>query len=90
MLFMVIEHFKNGDTTAVGERFRQKGRMLPDGVIYRASWMELNGARCFQLMEAPDTQSLQSWTKKWDDLVNFQISEVLTSDEFWSKVSLHN
>ena len=30
MLFMVIEHFKNGDPKPVGERFRQRGRMMPD------------------------------------------------------------
>ncbi len=38
MLFMIIEHFK--DVAATGERFRAKGRMLPEGVTYQASWVE--------------------------------------------------
>jgi hypothetical protein len=29
MLFMVIESFRGGNAQAVGERLRQKGRMLP-------------------------------------------------------------
>src|SRR5271168_3411748 len=54
MLFMVIETFQGGDPNPVGERFRLQGRMLPEGVVYLASWMEASGARCFQIMEAPD------------------------------------
>ena len=56
MLFMVIETFK--DVRAIGERFKQKGRMLPDGVVYHASWVEPSGARCFQIMEAQDAALL--------------------------------
>ena len=41
MLFMVIERFK--DARAIGERFERMGRMLPDGVVYHASWVEPRG-----------------------------------------------
>jgi hypothetical protein len=50
MLFMVIEPFRNGDAKLIGERFRRDGRMLPEGVVYHASWVDPAGARCFQLM----------------------------------------
>lgn len=40
MLFMVIE--KNKDAKAVYKRFREKGRMMPKGVTYIASWTELS------------------------------------------------
>ncbi len=40
MLFMVIERFKDGNARLVGERFRQSGRMLPEGVAYHASWVD--------------------------------------------------
>ena len=82
---MVIEHFKNGDAGPVGERFRQSGRMLPDGVTYHASWMDAAGARCFQVMEAPHSERLQSWIRRWDDLIDFEIVPVQTSSEFWSE-----
>jgi len=86
MLLMVIERFKNGDAGPIGERFRRDGRMLPEGVIYHASWVDPAGARCFQLMEAPDAESLAAWTSRWDDLVEFEVVSVLTSADFWSKI----
>ena len=87
MLFMVIEHFKNRDAGAVGRRFREKGRMLPENVSYRASWVEGNGARCFQLMVAPDVDALRIWSERWEDLVDFEVVPVMTSDEFWSRLA---
>ncbi|MFZ0818661.1 MAG: DUF3303 family protein [Candidatus Acidiferrales bacterium] len=85
MLFMVIERYKHGDAKLVGERFKQKGRMLPEGVVYHASWMTPDGATCYQLMEAPNRESLNEWTSKWDDLVEFEIVPVVTSAEFWKE-----
>lgn len=85
MLFMVIEHFKGGNAAAVGERFKQKGRMLPEGVIYHTSWVDAPAARCFQVMEAPQRQLLNDWVERWRDLVDFEIIPVVTSSEYWSK-----
>lgn len=87
MLFMVIEHFKNQDVEAVRKRFREKGRMLPENVDYRGSWIETNGARCFQIMEAPDAEALRIWSERWGDLVDFEVVPVVTSEEFWSRVA---
>jgi hypothetical protein len=84
MLFMVIERFKQGNSTAIGERFRRSGRMLPDGISYHASCIDSQGTRCFQLMEAPDAESLNSWVARWSDLIDFEIVPVVTSSEFWS------
>lgn len=88
MLFMVIETYPHGDYAAVGERFRRLGRMLPEGVEYVDSWIDLTGTRCFQLMEAPRLELIQEWTKRWADLVDFEIVPVLTSVEFWAKAKL--
>ena len=88
MLFMVIERFKGGDPTPVGERFRRSGRLLPDGVIYQASWVEPSGARCFQIMEAPSTEMVSIWARRWDDLVDFEIVSVLTSADFWANTPM--
>jgi hypothetical protein len=40
MLFMVIEDFKDGDPSPIRERFIRDGRMLPEGVVYHASWVD--------------------------------------------------
>ena len=82
MLFMIVEHFK--DVAAIRERFRAKGRMLPDGVTYHASWIDSPRLRCFQLMEAPHEESLRPWLAAWGDLTEFEVIPVVTSAEFWS------
>jgi hypothetical protein len=81
MLFMVIERFKNRDAALVYERYREKGRMMPDGLSYIDSWVEPDFARCFQLMECDDPQLLRQWTNNWQDLVDFEIVPVVTSKD---------
>jgi hypothetical protein len=79
MLFMVIEHFKPGQATAIYQRFKERGRMAPDGVNYHASWVDLEYKRCFQVMEAESEAELLEWTRNWEDLVAFEIVPVRTS-----------
>jgi len=79
MLFMVIERFRGGDAAAVYRRFRERGRMAPDGVRYVDSWVETGFDRCFQLMECDDPRLLDEWTANWQDLVEFEIVPVVTS-----------
>ena len=81
MLFMVIEHFKNGDAAPVYKRFRERGRMAPEGLNYIDSWIETNLDRCFQLMECDDPALFQEWIAQWQDLVDFEIVEVITSQQ---------
>jgi hypothetical protein len=61
MLYMVIEKFN--DAEAVYRRFREKGRMLPEGLNYLDSWAESNHSRCFQLMECDNVQLFQHWIR---------------------------
>jgi len=84
MLFMVIERFKRGDAGEIGKRFKLRGRMMPDGVTYHASWVDMAGTRCFQVMEALHPELLNAWVRCWEDLVDFEIVPVFTSAEFWA------
>jgi hypothetical protein len=81
MLFMVIERFKNRDAAAVYRRFRQHGRMAPDGLAYLDSWVETSFDRCFQVMECVDPAILQEWAAHWQDLVDFEFVPVHRSKE---------
>ena len=81
MLFMVIERFKNRDAEEVYRRFREHGRMAPDGLSYLESWVETNFDRCFQLMECQDVQLLNQWATHWQDLVDFEFVPVRRSQE---------
>jgi hypothetical protein len=79
MLYIVLERFR--DAPAVYRRFREKGRMLPDGLKYIDSWVELDGVRCFQLMECQDVQLIEEWARRWHDLVDFEIVPVQGSKD---------
>lgn len=90
MLFMVVEHFRAGHPREVGERFQARGRLVPDGspVIYITSWMAIDGARCYQLMESPSREDLDPWIAQWQDLVEFEVHPVLASAHYWAKPRL--
>lgn len=81
MLFMVVERFKNRDPREVYRRFREKGRMMPEGLKYVDSWVEINLDRCFQLMESDDPRLFQEWILQWQDLVEFEIIPVIPAKE---------
>lgn len=90
MLFMVIERFRDRDAKAVYARFREKGRMAPEGLTYVGSWIEANFDRCFQLMECGDARRLQEWILHWGDLADFEIVPVVPSPETAAIVEQHS
>jgi hypothetical protein len=81
MTYMVIEHFRGGDALPVYRRFRDQGRLAPEGLRYVASWVTDDLRRCFQIMECEDKQLLSEWTARWEDLVEFEVIPVMTSAE---------
>jgi hypothetical protein len=46
--YVVIEHFAPGCKGKIYERFHEKGRILPEGLIYINSWLNKDGDRCFK------------------------------------------
>jgi hypothetical protein len=79
--YMVVEHFKNRDAVAVYRRFRDRGRMAPEGLRYVSSWVDAKLERCYQLMETDDYRLLEQWMANWQDLVDFEVYPVITSQE---------
>jgi len=78
-LYMVVEHFK--DAAAIYRRFRERGRMAPDGLTYVSSWVDEKLERCYQLMETQDRALLDQWMANWSDLTDFEVYPVITSKE---------
>lgn len=74
--YMVIEHFAPNAKEKIYQRFREKGRMLPEGLNYIDSWLEKDGDRCFQLMETNEPSLFDRWMENWRDLVRFEIVEL--------------
>lgn len=87
MLFMIVEHFKNHDPVPVYRRFRDKGRLAPEGVRYVSSWVDETLQICFQLMEAEGVKLIEEWVSHWSDIVDFEIYPVITSAEASERMS---
>ena len=85
-LYMLVEHFKNKDAVSVYRRFRDRGRMVPEGVVYVSSWVDQNLERCYQLMETGDRVLLDKWMANWSDLIDFEVHPVVTSKEAFEKI----
>ena len=81
MTYMIVERFRGGDPVPVYRRFRERGRLAPDGLRYVTSWVTADLRQCFQVMECEDPRLLEEWTSRWSDLVEFEILPVVTSTE---------
>lgn len=82
---MIVEHFRNGDAAPVYRRFREKGRLAPEGLTYVASWVTQDLTRCYQVMECADRALLDAWMAAWSDLVDFEVIPVVTSADAASR-----
>ncbi len=85
-LYMVIESYKNGDALPVYRRFRDHGRMAPEGLTYKSSWVNEQLNLCYQLMETDDRNLLDEWISHWSDIVDFEVVPVITSQEAAERV----
>jgi hypothetical protein len=87
MLYMIVEHFRDGDAVPVYRRFRDHGRLAPDGLQYVSSWVSADLRRCFQIMRCDDPSLLAQWTARWADLVEFEVIPIMTSAEALAAVA---
>ena len=80
MHYLVIERFRGGDPAPVYARVRDRGRLAPAGLSYVTSWVTEDLTSCFQVMECADRALLDEWMSAWEDLVEFEVVPVVTSD----------
>ena len=73
----IIERFRGGDPVPVYRRFRDRGRLAPDGLRYVKSWVSTDLTICYQVMECDD----RSWIANWSDIVEFEVVPVISAAE---------
>lgn len=81
MQFVIVEKFLGGDPVPVYRRFRDRGRLAPEGLQYIASWVSRDLTSCYQIMECDDRTLLDEWMANWRDLVDFEVIPAMTSAE---------
>jgi uncharacterized protein DUF3303 len=87
MLFMIVERFKNGDPVPVYQRFRERGRLAPEGLYYVSSWVDATLTTCYQVMETSDAVLIDQWIANWADLVECEVVPVITSKDAATKLA---
>jgi hypothetical protein len=55
--------------------------MMPEGLEYVSSWIDLDFQICYQLMRTEDFTLFDKWIDSWRDLMQFEIIPVRTSAE---------
>lgn len=70
---MVIETLRGQDGKSLYRRFRDRGRMMPEGLQFINSWVAADLSRCFQLVETEDVTLFQRWIAEWSDLIEYEV-----------------
>jgi Protein of unknown function (DUF3303) len=65
----------------VYRRFRDRGRLAPEGLRNINSWVSSDLTTCYQVMECDDRRLLDQWIANWSDIVEFEVIPALTSAE---------
>lgn len=81
MQFVIVERFRGGDPVPVYRRFRDRGRLAPDGLRYIGSWVSTDLTTCYQVMECDDRLLLDQWIANWSDIVEFEVIPAMSSGE---------
>jgi len=84
---MIVEHYRNRDPVPVYRRFRDRGRLAPEGLTYVGSWITEDLGTCYQVMECRERALLDAWMEQWRDLVDFEVIPVLSSAEVQARVA---
>src|SRR5580765_8531941 len=79
--YLIVEPFKNKDAAPVYRRFRERGRLAPEGLRYVASWVDDKLERCFQIMLTDE------WISNWNDLVDFEVYPVISSQQAAERIA---
>jgi Protein of unknown function (DUF3303). len=53
--------------------------MMPEGLEYISSWIDLDFKTCWQLMQTENFALFGEWIINWRDLTDFEIVAVRTS-----------
>lgn len=81
MQYMVVETFTPGRLADIYKRLAEQGRILPEGVVYVASWITDDLSRCYQVMEADDRSRLDEWLANWEGYMTAEVHPVISSAE---------
>lgn len=82
MIFHIAFDYLPDSRADVHERFKQTGAPPPEGVTMVGRWHAAEGNRGWLIAETDDADGIARWLQEWTDLVSFEVTPVLTDEQF--------
>ena len=76
------DRYSTANRDAVHRRFLETGGAPPAGVSMLGRWHCAEGNGGFFLAETDDPAALARWLQDWTDLIDFEVTPVLTDEQF--------
>lgn len=87
MLFCARYEYSTENRDAVHQRFKRTGGVPPAGVTMLGRWHSAEGNRGLLIAESDDASALATWLNEWTDLVSFDLTPLLTDEQFSEVIS---
>ena len=82
MIYHIAFEYLPDTRVEVHDRFKQTGAPPPGEVTMVGRWHAAEGNRGWLICEANDTAPIARWLQEWTDLISFEVTPVLTDEEF--------
>jgi len=82
MIYHIAFDYPPDSRAEVHDRFRQTGAPPPAEVKMLGRWHAAEGNRGWLICETDDDGGIARWLQEWTDLVTFEVTPVLTDEDF--------
>ncbi len=87
MIYHVAFDYLPDNRENVHDRFKQTGGPPPEGVEMVGRWHSAEGNRGWLICESDGADGIARWLQEWSDLISFEVTPVLTDDQFMEVIS---
>ena len=87
MLFHITYELSLEHRNAAQERFKETGALPPAEVTLIGRWHSVSGHVGFTVVEASELQPVAEWLQDWANLLTFEVTPVLTDEQFAKVIS---
>lgn len=82
MIYHIAFDYLPDNRAEVHDRFAQTGAPPPNNVKMVGRWHSAEGNRGWLICETDDGKAIARWLQEWTDLISFEVTPVLTDEEF--------
>ncbi len=84
MIFHSTYRLNPENRISAEERFKSTGAVPPDGVKLLGRWHDASGLHGFMVSEASSAVDMARWCREWTDVMEFEVTPVISDEELAS------